>query len=158
MAAWEPRKLNPSHYRILTLHWRGLPHGEIALEVGVTTQTVSNVVTSESGQAVLEELARRTLDTALDVQTVAQAYAPGALEELVKLAFSSRDERVKKTACTDILAMAGHAPVRRVSIERPDPVDERFKGKSEVEMRAEILKRLGYVEEPSDAPESSTLH
>lgn len=158
MATWEPKKLNPTHYRILLLHWHGLSHGEIAAELGVAAQTVSSLVCSEAGEAILSELAKRSLDTVADVQLVAQALAPAVMEEKARLALGAKDERVRNIACTDILNMAGHQPVRRVLVEKADSIDEAYRDKSVEELRQVVLEKLGIVATPPTDASSSTVH
>lgn len=143
---WQPRKFTPRHLRICTLKWSGWSNIEIAQTVRCSEQLVSMVLASDEGQAILEELGRRTLDTVLDVQAEAQAFAPDALHELVGLMYNGKDERVRKTACTDILALAGHQPVKRIAIERPDPVVDKYRDQTEDQIRKQLIQELALSE------------
>jgi hypothetical protein len=142
--------------RICVLHWNGLSAAEVASAVRRTPQTVSNVINSDEGMEILAELGRRSLDTVLDVQATAQAYAPSAIEELVRLMFESKDDRVRKTSCTDILAIAGHQPVKRIAIERPDPVVDRYREMTEEQIKEKLLAELGAVSARQE--ENRTVH
>ncbi len=155
---WTPRRFKPLHMRVCTLYWSGLAFAEVGEAVGLSAEHVRRVVESEPGQALLVELSARTLDTVLDVQTVAQAYAPMAIDEKLRLMLHGRDERVRNIAAGDILAIAGHQPVKRISIERPDPVNEKYKGLTDDELRAHVLAELGVAPEASGVPESETVH
>ncbi len=74
----------------------------------------------------------------------------------MKLAMTAQDERVRNIACSDILAMSGHQPVKRVVLERPDPVAEEFRDKSTEELRRVVLEKLGY--EVPTPPTTETVH
>ena len=152
----QPKRFSPIHLRICVMHWHGLSAGEIASAVRRTPQTVSNVINSDEGMEILAELGRRSLDTVMEVQAVAQAYAPSAIEQLVHLMFESKDDRVRKTSCTDILAIAGHQPVKRIAIERPDPVSEKYREMTEDQIKEKLLAELGAV--ASATEENRTVH
>ena len=149
---WSPRKLRPLHLRILRLYFAGLD-GK-AIEAALTDPTtlvplasyatIMNVINSPDTAEIMGQFQAQTLDTIMDVQTDAQAVAPAAFEELVRLAFHSKDDRVRSGNCKDILAIAGHQPVKRVIVrDERDPAVAKHDGKSEAEIRAEIEKDLG---------------
>jgi predicted transcriptional regulator len=142
--AWKVERLSPLHLEIIRRHFNFESGSEIALALGITQCLVSNVLNSEQGLEVVEQLWSRKFDSMLEVGQQLQAVAPYIVQEKIKLALTARDERVKNTACTDILHMAGHVPVRRVEIDDLRP-DSKFSGKSEEEMRAMILEELDTV-------------
>lgn len=138
-----PKRFGPHHLQICILHWDGLKVPEIAKRIGCSKQLVSNILNCPEGLEILEQFRQRTLDTVLDTQIAAQAYAPQALETLVHLMLESKDDRVRKTACTDILAMAGHQPVKRIAVERPEQLEEKYRGMSDDEIKQLVLRELG---------------
>ncbi len=126
--------------------------------VGVTPQHVSNLLNTPEALEMLSQFQDKTLDTIMDIQLDAQAIAPAIFEEKVRLALTAKDERTRNTACSDILNIAGHMPVRRVVIEQPDRQAERFDKMTNDELRAEML---GIDESQQQAPREdsdATVH
>lgn len=149
---WKPRRLRPLHLRILRLYFQGMSGQEIvdaltdaASKVPLASLSlVYNVINSADAAEILGQFQGQTLDTIMDVQTDAQAIAPAAFEELVSLALNAKDERVRASGCKDILAIAGHQPVKRVIVrDERDPAVAKHDGKSEAELRAEMLEVVG---------------
>lgn len=135
---------------MLRLHFQGLSNLEIASQLNVTPQHVSNVLCTPEAQELLAQLQENTLDTILDVQTQAQAIAPLVFEEKVRLALTAKDEKVRTTNCKDILDIAGHMPVRRVVVETPDRQAERFDKMTIQELQAEMLGELNMEAAPAE--------
>lgn len=143
---WTPRKLKPDHLLVARLWLQGLNNQEIAQATGYHPYHVGRIVASPQFQDILKEISERTIDTSFDLRADAQAVAPAVFNEKVRLALHGADERVRNIACTDVLNIAGHVPVRRVEFdnvtEKPDP----YAGKSEDEIRKELAKDLGLGE------------
>ncbi len=137
---WQPRKRRPEHLHVLRLYFAGMTQVDIARVTGYTPQHVGNIVNLPESEEILRELERKTIDTILDVQADAQAIAPVIFEEKIRLALHSADERVRNVACSDILAIAGHQPVKRVQVENIDRgAEDSYEGLSEEEMRAKLI-------------------
>ena len=144
----------PIDMRIALMHWEGYTDIEIAQSLGCSTQKIASVLASANVQQLFAELRDGILDTMLDVRTMAQAIAPRVMEEKISLALDSPDPRVRSVNCKDLLEMAGHRPPDRVQIEKIDRVSEAYVGKTEEEIRAEILRALV----PPTETEEPTLH
>ena len=129
----------PLHCHIIRLYWLGFEPDDIAGRFGIPLSTVQSVIRSDQAKVILRELESKAYDSALDVITAAQAAAPEMLQEKITLALSSPDERVRSRNATDVLAIAGHTPVHRVSIERPDPISEAYKDKTPDQLRKELM-------------------
>jgi hypothetical protein len=156
---WQPRRFKPDYLRICALYWSGRTQKEIAEITGFSPIHVGNIIGCDESQEILRELSQRTLDTVLDVQTEAQAYAPLCLGEKFNLALNAKDERVRNIACTDILAMAGHQPVRRISVEKPDTVVKHYEGLTDDEIRSRVFADLGIkVDSERAEPPTPTVH
>jgi len=129
------RKFRPLHMLILRLHFQGWTADEIGQELDCSAQTVYRIVGLPESLEILEMFQKKTVDTILDISGDLQAVAPAVFEEKLKLALKAKDERVRNIACTDILNMAGHSPIKRVQVEQVDPVEDKYKGKSAEQIR-----------------------
>ena len=163
-ATWQPKRFSPAHYRVVYLYWSGVPGQagpqatvtEIANYVGYSATHIQQILASDQAQEILQELHEKKLDTISDIEIAAQALAPEIFQEKVRLALRANDERVRNSACTDVLAIAGHQPVKRVSIERPDAVKERYGAMTDEELRKMIRDELGTA--PVPAPSTDSVH
>lgn len=157
------RRYNPTHLAILRL-WAhgGMTHAEVAAIVGCSSGLVSQVVGSPLAQELLGTLQDKILDTTLDVQQTLQAAAPLVMQEKLRLALNARNESVRNSACTDIIHMAGHMPLRRMQIEQTVEQKDKFEGLSEEQIREQIYASLRPKAriESADPPESpfKTMH
>jgi DNA-binding MarR family transcriptional regulator len=138
------KKLTPTHIYVLRLYWSGeLSHQEIADQLSLTPQTVSNIVNSEEGKKILDGLRSATLSTLEQAQAELQLITPVLLDSLIKLATSSGDDRVRSTTALRLMEMAGHVPIRRVSLEHDDERElEKYIGKSEEEVKVGLLDEI----------------
>ena len=150
------KKLRPKHLAVLRLWAQGLDNAEIAVLVGYTPATVSLIVNLPEAQELLEEMKAGTFETIADVRTSLQFIAPELLEEKIRLAFNAKSEQVRSNSCAELLALAGHAPLRKIEITRPLEVVDPYKGLSEEQLRERVFKELGMNTKPS-SPED-TLH
>lgn len=130
----------PYYTQIMRLYWLGTKPIEIAKELGCSAATVGTVIHSDQGIALLAELEAKTYDSSLEVITLAQALAVEMLNKKAKLALYSTDERVANRAASDVLGIAGHTPVHRVSIERPDALLEQYKDQTPAQLREALIK------------------
>ena len=142
VSAWQPRKFRPDHIRTIRLYWQGYTAGEIATFIGASEQHVRLIINSDEGQSMLAALKNHTINSMDEIQDEMQLAAPLAAREKIRLALEAQDERVRNIACTDILAIAGHSPVKRVSVERTDKVGEDVENLTEDQIRERILADL----------------
>jgi len=166
------RRLSPRDFRILFLWVRGLSFIEIAERVSAETgrscsaALVSKVVRSEAAQEILARVESHTLDTMNAVQTDLQMVAPAALARKIQIAMESKDERLANKSCTELLAMAGNGPVRRVSVEPRDAAGDKFGAKTDEQIRASLIaiaqKQTDPVsdepDEPGEGPDGNMLN
>jgi hypothetical protein len=134
------QRWTPLHTQIIRMYWMARPISEIADQFAVSESMVRSTINSERGQEIITQLESHTFDTMLEVMTMAQAVAPEMFAEKIKLALYSVDERVRSRNTTDLLAIAGHTPIHRVQIDRPDPILDKFKDKTPQMLRDELLK------------------
>jgi hypothetical protein len=150
-------KYTPLALRICQFYWYGENHDQLAKRFSVTKSYVQSALSTPECRAILEELENRTLDTMLQVATTAQAIAPAIMEEKIRLALESPDDRVRATSCKDILEMAGHSPVKRIQLNRPDAAGAKHEGMSESELRDSLKKKVGIVN-PGDLDKDRILN
>jgi predicted transcriptional regulator len=137
------KRLKPAHLLMIRLFWAGHTYVEIADKTGYTSQQVMNVLHSEESQEILSQLQGNALDTADEVQSELALVAPAVLDKKIRLALSSPDDRVANSACTDLLHMAGHSPVKRVTIDRANENQKKYEGLSEEQLREKLLESFG---------------
>lgn len=136
--SYSPKRLKPAHLDMVTLHLSGEGNADIAAKLGYTAQQVSNILNSPEVQEMLQLLKDETLNTMAQVQAEAQLYAPEILRKKIDYALRGDDARVRNTAQTEILNIAGHVPIRHITVENKSMVIERYKDKSEDELRAMV--------------------
>ena len=134
------RRMKPTHLRVLYLHWKGFTGTEIADVVGLSPGTVNAVIHSEAAEEILLGFKNSTLDSMRQVDSELQAMAPALLATKMDLALGSTDEKIRTTNCSDLLAMAGHTPVRRLRVEHTTPEHEEFSTLSEEQIREKLLQ------------------
>lgn len=158
MAQWQPRKFKPAHIHIIRLAWQGHTNFEIASHLGCTEQHVSNIINCDEGQALLAELKNHSISSMTEVQDELQLVTPLILREKIRLALESSDEKVRSTSCSDLLAIAGHTPVRKLEIHREVPDTADLSGKTNEELRSHLLKELGIEDkDKEEKPPKGTL-
>jgi hypothetical protein len=141
--AYSPKKLRPGHLIIIRLHWQGESNTDIAMLTGVTPQTVSNIINSEEAQSILAGLQSDVMDTMAQVQTDAQFMAPKLFDNIIKMAESATDERVRLHANLAGIGIAGHVPIKRMIVERESALQKKFEDMSEDEIRNSIAGDIG---------------
>jgi len=157
MSQWQPRVFRPDHIRCVRLYWQGYNAGEIANFTGLTQQHVTLILNTDEAKAMLAQLKSHTINSIDEVQDEAQLAAPLCMREKVRLALESSDERVRNVACSDILAIAGHSPVKRVVLDRQPADATQVEGLDENAIRNDILKDL-FTDGPQKPPEGTLLN
>jgi len=138
-------KYSPLCLRVCQFYWYGENHDQIAKRFGLTKSHVQSILAAPESQAIIDELVNHTMDTMLQVATQAQAIAPIIMQEKIRLALEDPDSKVRTTNCKDILEMAGHAPIKRIQLNRPDANSEKHKDMSESELRENLKRKIGIV-------------
>lgn len=134
--AYSPKRLRPVHLEMVTLHLAGESNHDIAVKLGYTDQQVSNIINCPEVLEILAALKDESINTMSQVQAEAQMYAPEMLRRKIDYAMHGTDDRVRNLAQTEILNLAGHVPVRHISVENKNTVLEKYKDKTEDELRA----------------------
>ena len=142
-------KWKPFYIQIIRMKWMGNTNTEIASLLSISDALVGKVVNSDKGREIFEQLQSSVFDSMVEVVTLAQAVAPEMLREKVKLALYSSDERIRSKNASDVLGIAGHVSIQKIVVDRPDPLLDKYKDKSELDLRRELLTIKGTVS-PSD--------
>lgn len=132
---YSPKRLRPAHLDMVTLHLAGDSNTDIATKLGYTPQQVSNILNSPEVLEILTALKDETLNTMTQVQAEAQLYAPEILRRKINYALHGSDDRVRNTAQTEILHIAGHVPVKHIVVNDHNTTLEKFKNQSDEELR-----------------------
>jgi DNA-binding CsgD family transcriptional regulator len=110
---YEIQNIWDTHREIMRLLVAGMHHVDIARELNVTPQTVSNVMNSAICKRQMNLMRDARDMDAVDVANRIQEIAPVALQTLEELLCSGNDNIKMKTA-TDLLDRAGHAAVKTI--------------------------------------------
>src|SRR5215472_15463156 len=151
MANWQPKTFKPEHIHIVRLHWNGYDNSEIAQFLGCSETHVSLVLNCDEAKRLLQQLREHTIDSFDDTQDDFQLVLPLVRREKIKLALEATDERVRNIACSDILAIAGHSPVRRLEVSRTDRKQSDPEKMTPDELRDAILNDIGLQRERQEA-------
>lgn len=133
--SYSPKRLKPIHLEMVSLFFAGESVQDIADKCQYTPQMVSNILNSPDVQEVLAKLNEERLNTIAEVQMVAQLRAPELMQAKINYALHGSDDAVRNRAQSEVLAIAGHVPVHRTIIERQDSVAERYKDKTDDQLR-----------------------
>lgn len=144
---WQPRRFRPQHIQIVRLAWQGYEQQEIASFLGCSSGHVSQILACDEARAIMEGLRQHAISSMDEVQDEAQLVAPLVMREKIRLALDAQDERVRNIACTDILAIAGHTPVKKLQIERNDPKLDEIERKTPEELREGLRALIGLKDE-----------
>lgn len=134
--AYSPKRLRPVHLEMVTLHLAGDSNVDIGNKLGYTAQQVSNILNCPEVVEILQCLKDESINTMSQVQAEAQMYAPEMLRRKIDYAMHGTDDRVRNLAQTEVLNLAGHVPVRHISVENKNTILEKYKDKTEEELRA----------------------
>lgn len=143
---------------VLHLHLQGMSMPNISemLGEGYSVAAVSRILRSSGARAIMDEWARRRVDTLVSIQDGAQAAAQMALDVKIKTMMTAKSEALRDKAATDILGIAGHKPVSRAIIESNTVSDPKYADKSEAELKALFVPPA--EEAPLEHPSSDKLH
>ena len=153
-------ELKAQHRNICQLAFNGIKRQDIADQLEISPQTVSNVLNSPLGKAYLNGLSDKIRETTIDVRRELVSMNKDALVALKDLLTPKAKipASVKLGAAKDILDRTGYKPTDKVNI------DMTFSAKSEEEIDAEIAAleqsikatNLTQSEEPLMLEESSS--
>jgi predicted transcriptional regulator len=152
----EPRQyqiqhLWEQHHRMLRLALLGLSYKDIATELGVTPQTVSNTINSSMGQKLLQEMRGAANKEAVDTASRLKEMNAKALEVLTEiLEDADKPIALRAKVAMDNLSRTGFAP----QINVKGTFEHRHFGPEEIEkiklFAIEAAKRQGCLVLESD--------
>jgi len=155
---WNPTRWKPFYTQVIRLYWQGLEQREVAAQLGCSEALVGNVLRSDHGREILKQLDDKTFDSMLEVITAAQAVSMEMFNEKVKLALHSADEKIRTRNTAELLAIAGHTPVHRVSIERPDAILKEYENQTPAQLKAALLKLKDSNPDQQIGPDGKALN
>jgi hypothetical protein len=143
------------HHRMLRLALLGLNYKDIASELGVTPQTVSNTINSSMGQKLLQEMRGAANKEAVDTASRLREMNEKALEVLTEiLEDADKPIALRAKVAMDNLSRTGFAP----QINVKGTFDHRHFGPDDIEriklFAVEAAKRQGCLileDQSSDA-------
>ena len=146
------RRFRPQHVEIVRLHWQGYTNRDIAQFLSCSESYVSQIVNCDEAQVMLKELREHSISSYDEVQDEIQLMAPHAAREKIRLMLEANNESVRNVACSDILNMAGHSPVKRLLVERGhgSDVEKKIADMTPEELRRELFKGFPEQDVPSD--------
>lgn len=112
--SWEIKELRGLHHTIIRLHCSGMGNKDIADQLGITPQTVSNTINSQIGKQQIA-IMQASLDASfIETQRHLNELAPLAVLALGSLIID-KDEpgAVKVRAAKEVLDRTGHSGVQK---------------------------------------------
>lgn len=149
----------PFYIQVIRQWWMGNTMSEIANLVGASPSLVKKIIESERGQQILAQLEDNTFQSMLEVQAIAQGSAIEMIQEKIRLALYSGDEKIRTKNSSDVLAIAGHS-VNKITIDRPEPLADKYRDKTELDIRKELLaikQVAGPVSNAQETTEAETV-
>lgn len=108
-------ELQPVHRRVLELHALGLRNLEIAQELGITAQTVGNVLSAPVALAYSQSLEQDLADQHQATAEALQSHTLRAVETLAEIMEAETSTTTHKLkAAVSILDRAGHGPTQKI--------------------------------------------
>jgi predicted transcriptional regulator len=113
------KELKAQHRNIIQLAFNGFSRQEIAEQLEIHVQTVSNVLTSPLGKAYLDGLSDKVKEVTIDVRRELVSMNKDALDTLKELLTKGAKvpASVKLGAAKDILDRTGFKPTDKVSLD-----------------------------------------
>lgn len=121
-------------------HFLGVPVHEIAKKLKLPKDVVAGIISTQPAQELIKRLQDKAFDSMAEVESELQAAAPELLREKIRLALESNNEHIRTRNTNELLQMAGHVPMHRLMIERPDPILEKYRGMDEGQIREELRR------------------
>lgn len=120
---FELKKMNERHHQIVRYATLGYKHKQIAQKLGITAQSVGQVLSSPIVQLKRETLRGARDSKALEIMDEIEKTLPDAVKLLQNLVnggdlmegseYQTADRALQKSAAKDILGIAGYSPVKR---------------------------------------------
>lgn len=135
-------KWKPHYIQVVRRIFLGESKTAIGMDLGISVNTIDKIIESDRGQQVFMSLEENTIDTMREVQATAQSVAMEAIHEKINIMRNSGNEQLRNRAATELLALAGHTPTQRVELTKKDAITDKYKDKSELDLRRELLSML----------------
>ncbi len=105
------------HREILRRHSVGQKPKQIAKDLGITTQTISNLVNSDLGSVALESLNQRSDEESRDVTKRIKELAPEALDVVENILIDDEeDSKLRSGLAIKVLGLAGYVEPQKKQI------------------------------------------
>jgi hypothetical protein len=145
---------------MIRLMFAGRSEDEIASELGCSVSIVERVLNGGPATEVISRVFSNVLDTVPELAQQAMLAAPAMLERKIWLAENSKDDRVRSTCASDILALVGLAPIKRVSVEVHDADLKEYDGMTLEQIKEKILAELNVTAQTAapEKPVGETVH
>ncbi len=119
------KKWKPRHQHIINLHvFEGKSNVEIAEIVGVTPQTVYNILRDPQGRRQIKEAMKIMADLSTNLQERFKLHSHEAVDVHVEVMRDSPKDDLRLKAAQNILDRAGHTPIqKKVELKGEIPAD-----------------------------------
>lgn len=138
---------------VLIHHWSCKTNGEIAALTGYTEQQVSNIITSNEGQEILQQLSDQTLDSFGESNQMIQAAMPAIIDRTIQMALQTSDMKVATANCHKLMGITGLSEIKRLHVDMGDDTVNKYRDKSDDELRKQLLEEIGII-----PPTQPTIH
>jgi hypothetical protein len=147
------KELKAQHRNIIQLAFNGFSRQEIAEQLDIHVQTITNVLTSPLGKAYLDGLSDKVKEVTIDVRRELVSMNKDALKTLKTLLDPKGKipASVKLGAVKDVLDRTGYKPTDKIDI------DMTYKTKTDEELDAEIAAIEESIASTQTAPDEEPI-
>lgn len=113
---WEPKGLSMQHIQCIFRKALGYTNAEIAQEYGFTESYTSIVLGHPDAETIMSVIAGAMGDRITDPIDRAKATAGEAMNELVSVMRTTKNDGIRRKSALDILGMAGYGVKQKVDV------------------------------------------
>jgi len=113
---WEPKGLDMKHIQCIFRKALGYTNAEIAQEFGYTDSYTSIILGHPDAEVIMSVIAGAMGDRITDPIERAKATAGEAMNELVSVMRTSKNDGIRRKSALDILGMAGYGIKQKVDV------------------------------------------
>lgn len=113
---WEPKGLDMKHIQCIFRKALGYTNAEIAQEFGFTESYTSIILGHPDAEVIMSVIAGAMGDRITDPIERAKATAGEAMNELVNVMRTTKNDGIRRKSALDILSMAGYGIQKKVDV------------------------------------------
>lgn len=134
-------------YQVIRYYLEGKSVSEISAMTRYSPKGIRRILEAPAVRRIIARAKAGSFMTISEVASILQLAAPEILQEKIRLALTSKDEKIRSTNCRDLLEMAGHGAKTHIVLENVKHDD--LADKSPEDIKEEILRAIGVAQAPT---------